>query len=187
MAHNDQVRIARYDPGMRTTFVMDPPPIVEDWLAQRRALGQDLYDEVWEGEYHVAAAPTNRHASIQARLVELLGPHARRAGLELMGPSNVGTPRDFRVPDLVFLRRQEHPVWNPTAAIVAEVVSPGDESRRKFAFHHGAGVEEVLVVDPDACSVEWFERAPDAFRAAAGSTLLGLTSAELVALIDWPA
>jgi hypothetical protein len=30
---------------MRTTFVMDPPPIVEDWLAQRRALGQDLYDE----------------------------------------------------------------------------------------------------------------------------------------------
>ena len=66
------VRIARYDRAMRTTFVMDPPPIVEDWLAQRHALGQDLYDEVWEGEYHVAAAPTGRHADIQAQLIQVL-------------------------------------------------------------------------------------------------------------------
>jgi Uma2 family endonuclease len=172
---------------MRTTFVMDPPPIVEDWLAQRRALGQDLYDEVWEGEYHVAPAPTNRHADLQVQLIATLRPRAIRAGLRLLGPGNVGTPRDFRVPDLVFLRREEHPVWNPTAAIVVEVVSPDDESRRKFAFYHRLGVEEVLVVDPEARTAEWFERAPDAFRAVAGSTLLGLAGTELASLIEWPA
>ncbi len=171
---------------MRTTFVMDAPPIVEDWLAQRHALGQDLYDEVWEGEYHVAAAPTNRHANVQVQLVELLGPRARRAGLELLGPSNVGQPTDFRVPDLALLRREEHPVWNPVAAIVVEIVSPGDESRRKFAFYHRVGVEEVLIVDPEQRTVESFERGPDAFQPAAGSTILGITSAELASAIDWP-
>ena len=171
---------------MRTTFVMDPPPIVEDWLAQRRALGQDLYDEVWEGEYHVAPAPTNRHADLQVQLIATLRPRAIRAGLRLLGPGNVGTPRDFRVPDLVFLRREEHPVWNPTAAIVVEVVSPGDESRLKFDFYHRAGIEEVLIVDPDAQTVEWFVRGPSAFLPADGSALLGISAADLAAAIDWP-
>ncbi|MFN8518153.1 MAG: Uma2 family endonuclease [Chloroflexota bacterium] len=172
---------------MRTTFVMDPPPIVEDWLAQRHAQGQDLYDEVWEGEYHVAAAPTNRHAQVQTRLVRLLGPRADSAGLLEVGPCNIGRPTDFRVPDLAFLRREEHPVWNPTAAIVVEVVSPGDESRRKFAFYHLRGVEEVLIVDPDARTVEWFVRASDAFVAADGSQILALSGAELADALDWPA
>ena len=172
---------------MRTLFVTDPPPVVEDWLAQRRALGQDRLDEVWEGEYHVAAAPTNRHAQVQTRLVRLLGPRADSAGLLEVGHCNIGRPTDFRVPDLAFLRREEHPVWNPTAAIVVEVVSPGDESRRKFAFYHLRGVEEVLIVDPDARTVEWFVRASDAFVAADGSQILALSGAELADALDWPA
>lgn len=121
------------------------------------------------------------------RAPETGGPYARRAALELQGPSNVGTSRDFRVPDLVFLRRQEHPVWNPTAAIVVEVVSPGDESRHKFAFYHRVGVEEVLVVDPEVRTVEWFVRAPDAFRPADGSAILAIAGTALTELIDWPA
>jgi Uma2 family endonuclease len=172
---------------MRTTFVMDPPPIVEDWLAQRRALGQDLYDEVWEGEYHVAPAPTNRHADVQFQLMEALGPLTRRASLIPHGPINIGRPKDFRVPDLAFLRREVHPVWNPTAEIVVEVVSPGDESRRKFDHYFRAGVEEFLIVDSVQRTVEWFERGPDGFRAADASHILGITSDELTAAIDWPA
>ncbi len=172
---------------MRTTFVMDPPPIVEDWLAQRHALGQDLYDEVWEGEYHVAAAPNDRHANVQVQLVEALAPLARRAGLAPRGPSNIGGPKDFRVPDLAFLRGTPDPVWQPTAAVVVEVVSPGDESRRKFGHYFGRGVEELLIVDPAQRTVEWFERGPDGFKATGGSALLGTTSDELAATIDWPA
>jgi Uma2 family endonuclease len=172
---------------MRTTFVMDPPPIVEDWLARRHALGQDLYDEVWEGEYHVAAAPSNRHAMVQFQLVELLGPLARRAGLASLGPSNIGHPTDFRVPDLTFLDREADTVWNPTGAIVVEVVSPGDESRRKLDFYHRVGVREVLIVDPEGHRVEWFTRGPDAFLPTDGSALLAITSAELSARLDWPA
>ncbi len=93
---------------------------------------------------------------------------------------------DFRVPDIGYLRREEDPVWNPTAAIVVEVLSPRDESRAKLGFYHRTGVEEILLVDPDARAVEWLTRGPDAYQAANGSSLLAITSAELSELLDWP-
>jgi Uma2 family endonuclease len=172
---------------MRTLFVTDPPQAVEDWLARRRALGQDLYDEVWEGEYHVAPAPRRRHARVQAALLETLGPLARRAGLEATGPCNIGRPDDFRVPDLACFREPEDLTWNPTAAIVAEVVSVGDESRLKSDFYLRAGVEEILIVDPHARTAEWFGRGDGAFRRTDRSAILGIASAELFNAIDRPA
>ncbi len=170
---------------MRTLFV-DPPPVVEDLIAQRKALGQDLYDEVWEGEYHVAAAPTGRHADLQAQLIEVLGPLARSAGLHLLGPSNIGRPDDFRVPDVVILRGAKDLTWNPTAAIVVEVLSPGDESRRKLGFYLRAGVEELLIVDPALGTLEWFARGPEGYEPADGSAVLALTTAQLHGSLDWP-
>ena len=175
----------RYDAPMRTLFV-DPPPVVQDLIAQRQALGQDLYDEVWEGEYHVAAAPTGRHADLQAQLIQVLGPLGRTRGLHILGPSNIGRPGDFRVPDLVLLRGAKDLTWNPTAAIVVEVVSPGDESRRKLHFYFRAGVDELLIVDPEERTVEWFTRGPDGFALADGSALLGITAVDLAEALDWP-
>jgi Uma2 family endonuclease len=171
---------------MRTTFVMDPPPIVEDWLAERRSLGQDRHDEVWEGEYRVSPGPDGRHADVDHQLVAILGPLARLASLTGRTACNIGEPSDFRVPDQAYFRGREGLVWYPTAAIVVEILSPGDESRRKFGFYHRFGVEEVLIVDPDARTVEWFARDGDTFRPADGSSILGTTSVELVAAIDWP-
>ena len=170
---------------VRTLFV-DPPPAVEDLIAERHALGQDLYDEVWEGEYHVAAAPSSGDAEVQFQLVRILAGLAEAAGLIGLGPSNIGRPGDFRVPDLVFLRRRDDPTWNPSAAIVVEVVSPGDESRRKLDFYHRAGVEELLIVEPEPRTIEWFARATDRFEPAEGSAILGVTTAELHRAIDWP-
>ncbi|MFN8518878.1 MAG: Uma2 family endonuclease [Chloroflexota bacterium] len=168
---------------MRTMFVTDPPPEVQDWLERRRALGQDLYDEVWEGDYHVAPAPSRHHARIQAALLRMLWPLAEHAGLEAVGPINIGSPSSYRVPDLACLRGSEDRVWNPTAAIVVEVVSSGDESRRKLAFYHQAGVEEVLIVDPELGTAEWFARGVEGFEPAGGSALLGLTSDDIATLV----
>jgi hypothetical protein len=47
-------------------------------------------------------------------------------------------------------------------------------------------VEEVLIVDPDTRTVEWFGGGPDAFEPSDRSTLLAITGAELAAQIDWP-
>ncbi|MBX3031763.1 MAG: Uma2 family endonuclease [Chloroflexi bacterium] len=171
---------------MRTTFVMDPPPIVEDWLAQRKARGQDLHDEVWEGVYHVAAAPSNRHGHVDDQLGWILRPIAQRAGLTGTTACNIGGPMDFRVPDRAYFHVLEDVVWNPSAAIVVEVVSPDDESRAKTDFFFRAGIEEMLIVDPLQRTVEWFTRGATGFEAADGSTLLGITSAELATAIDWP-
>jgi Uma2 family endonuclease len=171
---------------MRTTFVTDPPPIVEDWLARRRALGQDRFDEIWEGEYHVAPGPSRGHGIVDDEIGAALRDLARGIGLIGATACNIGTPSDFRVPDRAYFRDREDRVWNPTAAIVVEIVSPGDESRRKLDFYFRAGVEEVLIVDSETWTVEWFERGPDAFRPADASALLGITSAELAAAVDWP-
>ncbi len=172
--------------AMRTLFV-DPPPEIEELIAQRKALGQDLYDEVWEGEYHVAAAPTDGHADVQVQLVPLLAPLADGARLQVRGPSNIGGPQNFRVPDLAFFRGDKGVTWHMGAAVVVEVVSPGDESRRKFGHYFATGVEEFLIVDPRARTVQWFVRGAEAFELAAGSAILGITSVALDEGIDWPA
>lgn len=172
---------------MRTPFVTDPPEVVDTWLARRRALGQDRLDEVWEGEYRVAPAPSGRHAKIDDRLGRVLGPIADRVGLEGATTCNIGRDGDYRVPDRAYFREGGDDVWNPTAAIVVEILSPGDESHAKLGFYFRVGVAEVLIVDPVAVEVEWLVRGEEAFEHADGSTLLGITGQELAAAIDWPA
>src|SRR5262249_19108265 len=114
---------------MRTVLVGQPPVEVESFLGRRRALGQDLFDEVWEGEYHVVPAPHGRHGQVEYELVALLRPHAGRAGLRGSGPYNIGEPDNYRVPDQAYFLVETQPhTFNATAEIVVEIVSPGDES-----------------------------------------------------------
>ena len=134
----------------------------------------------------MAAAPTDGHADVRVQLVRILAPLADRAGLQVRGPSNIGGPQNFRVPDLAFFRGDKGVTWHMGAAVVVEVVSPGDESRRKFGHYFAMGVEEFLIVDPRACTVEWFARGTGAFEPADGSSILGITGTALNEAIDWP-
>lgn len=171
---------------MRTVLVGSPPAEIEAWLERRRALGQDLFDEVWEGEYHVVPGPHGRHGRVDHELARILGPRADAAGLYGSGPLNIGGPDDYRVPDQAYLRTPVVELYQPTTAIVVEIVSPGDETRGKLDFYHRASVEELLIVDPEAHTVEWFVRAPARFDPTAHSPLLDLSAAELAAAITWP-
>jgi Uma2 family endonuclease len=170
----------------RTVFLDEPPYDIAAWLERRRALGQDLYDEVWEGEYHVAPAPHRRHGYVGAQLAVLLWPRARQAGLWLNDPLNIGEPDNYRVPDRAILRDREMSAFLPTAAVVVEVVSPGDESYQKFDFYFARWVEEVLIVDPQRRTVEWYARGADAFTRSGRSTLLDVDEPTLHGEIDWP-
>ncbi len=127
-----------------------------------------------------------RHGRIDHLLAQLLGPPARAAGLYGSGPLNLGVPDDYRVPDQAYLRSAQATLSNATAALVVEVVSPGDESRQKFDFYFRAGVEELLIVDPGRRTVEWFTRSDGGFVPSPSSPLLGLSTADLAAQIDWP-
>ena len=119
-------------------------------------------------------------------MARILGPRADEAGLYGSGPLNIGHADDYRVPDRAYLRTPTVELYQPSAALVVEIVSPGDETRRKLDFFHRAGVDELLIVDPEAHTVEWFTRAADRFVPADDSALLGLSTAELAAAITWP-
>lgn len=171
---------------MTTVVVGEPPAELQAWLDRRRELGQDGFDEVWDGVYHVAPMAHGRQGATEHEVAFALRAPSRAAGLRGSGPINIGHPDDYRVPDAAYLRIRETALWNPTAAIVVEVISPNDESRQKFGFYFAAGVEEMLLVDPLARTVEWFVRSSGAFVPAEGSALLDVTAAGLAAEIEWP-
>lgn len=168
------------------TVVIGPNADVDEIIARRRAYGQDLYDEVWEGEYHIAPAPSVAHALLQARLLLLLEPFAEAAGLISSAPFNLGTPGDYRVPDGGYHRVEPQGVWHDTAAIVVEIVSPDDETYAKFDFYAAHGVGEIIVADPTEKTVRCFHRTGSAFHEQPESTLLGVGVADLTASIRWP-
>ncbi len=172
---------------MRTVVVGPRPPEIEALIAQRRALGQDSFDEVWDGEYHMVPVPHPWHGYLELRLAAALEPFATAAGLVATTQFNLGDSKDnFRVPDAGYHRTLPNEVWVPTAAIVVEVLSPYDETWEKFPFFFAHGVEEICVADPRARTIQWFVRGDDAFVEANTSPLLGVAVADLVAQIAWP-
>lgn len=171
----------------RIVVLGDPPPYgIEQWLKQRQALGQDLFDEVWEGEYHVAPAARTGHGLVDRQVAAALQQPAEGAGLWPIGPFNLGDSDNYRVPDGAYVRANTDAVFAATAAIVVEIVSPGDETYEKFDFYFAHGVEELLVVDPRARTLAWYARGEAGFDPADGSALLGVTATSLADAIRWP-
>lgn len=171
---------------MKLVVVGEPPVEITSFLARRRALGQDSFDEVWEGEYHVVPAPHPWHGQVASRLVRVLGPLADAAKLIGTTEFNLGAPDDYRVPDGGYHRTQPCDVWVPTAAVVVEVLSPGDETWEKFDFYARHAVDEVCVADPIDRQIRWFVLTDGTYQETGRSPLLAVSVAELVADIDWP-
>ena len=73
-----------------------------------------------------------------------------------------------------------------TAALVVEIVSPGDESWAKFGFYAAHGVDEVVIVDPEPRTVTWFARRDDRYEEVVHSAVLDVDVREVVAAITWP-
>jgi Uma2 family endonuclease len=173
------------------TLVMDPPPAeIDALLEHRRRLGLDHRDEVWEGVLHMNPPPSHGHERLLAFLIRVLGPHADAAGLEITGGIGIGVQNDFRVPDLALHRPGAAEQWHPTAALVIEIVSPGDESWEKLPFYAAHDVDEILIVDPEEHAVHWLRLSDGEYRVGgpsiARSTLIDLGPSELAEQIDWP-
>ncbi|MDA8067794.1 MAG: Uma2 family endonuclease [Actinomycetota bacterium] len=173
---------------MPTVILDPPPPEVERLVKRRRRLGQDRYDEVWNGVLHMNPFPSGTHADVMQQLAELLAPLARAAGLfpRLTGV-NIGTSDDFRGPDGVLQRERLTGVWHPSAALAVEVTSPGDETWEKLPFYAAHNVDEVLIADPDAQKVTWLALTGGEYQTVEHSALIDLGPARLAELIDWPA
>ncbi len=145
-------------------------------------------DEVWEGVLHIVPAPDLGHADIESQLHAILRPLAQRAGLKMVGQSNLGEGLDdFRVPDSALHRPGASGAWHTSAPLVIEIRSPDDESWEKLPFYAAHEVQEVLIVDPAKRSVDWLILRDGEYRAAERSELLDLGADELRTRIEWPA
>ncbi|MGI8983107.1 MAG: Uma2 family endonuclease [Acidimicrobiales bacterium] len=161
---------------MRAVLVNVSDSVVEE----RGRLGIDKQDERWKGEWHFVNPPKRWHPRLNTDMTMVLGPLARRVGLE---PYSDGTglfagPRDWRVPDQVYVRPDQETDEGVTGAeLVVELRSPGDESHAKLPFYAARGVTEVLIVDEDR-RVELY-RLDDSGTyqpvADGGSAVLGVT------------
>jgi len=171
------------------TLIRDPQPVeFEQLLERRRALGLDLRDEVWDGVYVMNAAPAEGHGDIAQQLAELLGPHARRAGLvPRLSIFNLGEADDYRIPDGGLLRERTNGVYAPTAALVVEIVSPDDESWSKLSFYAARHVDEILIVDLAQHRVDWLKlTSAGKYEPVERSGLIDLGPEALAAELDWP-
>jgi Uma2 family endonuclease len=170
------------------TLVLDPqPPQIEALMESRRRAGLDERDEVWEGVLHMVPAADGGHAYLGQQIAELLGGRARARGLvPVVGGFNLGEGvEDFRVPDGGLHREIPRATWFSTAALVYEIVSPGDESWKKLPFYAAHGVEEVLIVDPAKRSVHWLGLADGEYRELQRSALIDLGPDELATQPEW--
>jgi len=171
------------------TVVLDPLTAgLDELLERRRRSGIDRLDEVWEGVLHMVPAPSFGHARIAQQLAEMLGPPARAAGLTAaMHEFNLGeSEHDFRIPDGGLLEPGASGVWLHTAALVVEIASPNDESWEKLPFYAAHDVDEVLIVDPAAHSIDWLALRDGEYRPIERSAVIDLGASDLAGQIDWP-
>ena len=132
--------------------------------------------------------PSIEHARISQQLAVLLDGPARAAGLwPTMSEFNLGeSEHDFRVPDGGLHRPGASGVWQATAAVVVEILSPDDESRQKLPFYADHDVDEVLLVDPAERTVTWLALHDGEYQPVQRSRLIELGPTELAEQLDWP-
>jgi Uma2 family endonuclease len=157
------------------TVILDPSSAgLDELLERRRRSGLDRLDEVWKGVLHMIPAPGFEHARIAQQLAVLLDAPARAAGLlPAMHEFNLGdSEHDFRVPDGGLHRPGAGGVWLSTAALVVEIVSPGDETWDKLPFYAAHHVDELLIVDPQRRAIDWFALTEGEYRPVERSDLI---------------
>jgi Uma2 family endonuclease len=129
--------------------------------------------EVIDGELCVTPAPRPLHQRVATRLSTVLEPFVERhrLGWVITGPIDVlFGPRDYLEPDLVFLRRENHPLLSERGIegppdLVVEILSASTTSRdrgikrERYARH---GVPEYWIVDIAARRVEVYHFDGDA-------------------------
>lgn len=121
-------------------------------LEERRRLGHDRLDEVWDGVLHMVPPPGTPHQSFARELFLFLNSRVRR-GYQLFYETGLylsSDETDYRVPDLV-VAADAHIAERGVerrAELVVEVLSKNDMSRDKLPFYAACEVKEVWLVDP---------------------------------------
>jgi len=128
--------------------------VTDEMIEERRRLGLDRRDEMWDGVLHLVPVASSAHGILWYELTCLFAPKAHDQGLRCMAAPGVFDPQDadmvnFRVPDLGYARSEDvtERGIEGRAVLVVEVLSTCDEAHDKLPFYRQVGVEELLYVD----------------------------------------
>jgi Uma2 family endonuclease len=136
-------------------------------IRERRSIGADRYDEVWNGVYVMAPGADTEHSDFSfdfGFIIKSSLPTNLKARIQ-QGPNITDRPakwtKNFRCPDLaVFLpgnpAKDEGRYWFGGPDFAIEVLSPSDRSRKKLDFYAKVGVRELLLVDRKPWSLELY-------------------------------
>lgn len=129
-------------------------------IRERKRLGLDHHDEVWEGMYVVPSMPNNDHQELTDDLGDILTEVVKRTGpgKKYQGANvsdrRTGWTENFRVPDLVVVLKNSRAINCRThffggPDFLVEVESPGDDTEEKVPFYNQIGVRELLIIHRD--------------------------------------
>ncbi len=124
--------------------------VPESLLDERRRLGLDVFDEVWEGVLHMVPPPSGEHQRLGSELIAVFLRAAKRHGLIASHETGLfAADDDYRVPDLIasLPGNCSKRGVDGTAELAVELRSPGDESYEKLPWYAARGVIEMLIVD----------------------------------------
>lgn len=146
-----------YDPGLEKMI-----------RAQRKRLGLDKWDEVWDGVLVVGTMPNTQHQDIATELVYAFRTVVDRPAGDRVHPgANVSDrkkswKKNYRCPDVVVCLAGGHATdcdthWFGGPDFLVEIVSPGEDPQLKFDFYAKIKTRELLVVDRDPWAVELYQ------------------------------
>ncbi|MGQ0630370.1 MAG: Uma2 family endonuclease [Sporichthyaceae bacterium] len=168
-------------PGVVDVLILDAPQAMLD---ERRALGLDRRDEMWDGVVHMVPPAKDAHQGLSLEFYDVVGALARALGLvPRLETGLFDSDSNFRVPDQLY-RRPDHGSERGAegAELVVEVRSPNDETYRKMPFYAERGVREMLVLHPEPRAFELYRLVEGELRQVAPdddgsvvSEVLGIT------------
>ena len=140
------------------TVIVCDPTAEQQIIDERKALGFDRYDEVWDGVYVVSPLPNDEHQENVGGLTTWLTVAIQYAGLGKVRPGvNVSDrvvdwEHNYRGPDVVVFTNDTQAnchgaFWHGGPDFAIEVVSQYDRSRQKFDFYAKVNTRELLIVD----------------------------------------
>ncbi|MGC4001885.1 MAG: Uma2 family endonuclease [Pirellulales bacterium] len=146
-------------------LVLDPASI-RNLIEERRKIGADRFDEVWEGQYRMSPSPSNRHYRVADAIYRVLAEFFDGTKTIVQTGGSVSDRRrewakNFRVPDVLVVMPGGKAIdcgefYHGGPDFVVEIVSPGERPHDKLPFYASIGVREALLIDRDTLELELF-------------------------------